>query len=283
MVASLTYRTTDGTRWGGGQGSNLSATQIDINFWTLFSAVQVLEDNFRVGAGIDYITQPVGGNTFFVHLTDHRVLGPFVLPAAQWNPRQAWRPTTTYAAFDVVSNNGQLYLVAVAHTSASTFSPFATDGMGHLLYVLILEAPSNALPVDGIPGQRLVKSTSSPYTTEWATDFVRLVLYIDGQPNPSETLMQFAVVDNMLLPRGLLGSSIFQQTGTITSVEYDLFHNGNPIGSVTFDGPSPESISVSFPSDVECIPGDVLTIVAPATPDTVQANISFTLVAHLTL
>src|ERR1035437_3443367 len=152
MVASLTYRTADGTRWGGGQGSNLAAVTIDLNFWTLFSAIQALEDHSDVNAGIDYINQPSGGNLFYIHLTNHAVLGPFVIPTAQWNARGPWAATTVYGAYDTVTQGGSLYLVLIAHTSGGTFFSGATDGLGHNLYSLLLSSPANSLPTAGTIG-----------------------------------------------------------------------------------------------------------------------------------
>lgn len=282
MPSSLVYRTDDNTRWGGGQGSNLAAVTIDLNFWTLFSAVEALEDHQETQAGIDFINQPNGANTFYIHLTDHRVLGPFTLPAAQWSPKGEWQPTTPYAPFDVVSNNGQLYLVTVAHTSGATFSVLSTDGLGHALYVLILSAPANSLPAGGTTHQRLVKLNGSDYQTAWATDFVRMFVFVEGQPNASETLMQYTVTDAMSLPAGLVGSVVFANVGTQTTVAYSLAKNGAAIGSIIFSGPSPEEIDVSFTATVSFVPGDVITLVAPGTPDAVQSDISFTLLARLT-
>lgn len=282
MVASLTYRTDDGTRWGGGQGSDLAAVTIDLNFWSLFSAIEAVEAAQTNGAGIDYITQPVNGNIFFVHLTDHRVLGPFTLPAAQWNPRGEWQPATLYAPFDVVSHNGSLYIVTVQHTSAGTFSPFATDGLGHSLYILILSSPANSLPDGGTLGQRLTKASGSPYITEWTSDKVRPFVFCQGQPQPNELLLQFTVVDHMTLPVGLSGTVAFANTPTQTDVSFTISLNGASIGSIDFSGPSPEEVSVTFPSTIACEPGDVLTVNGPAVPDTIQADISITLVALLT-
>jgi hypothetical protein len=283
MVASLTFRTSDVTRWGGGLGSDLSAVQVDLNFWTLFAAVDALEATSGAGAGIDFINQPSGGNVFFIHLTDHRVLGPFTIPTAQWNPRGAWAPTTNYAAYDVVSNDGSLYLIVIPHTSGATFSAFATDGLGHNLYNLILTNPADMLPTGGTPGQRLVKSTSSPFETEWLDDHIRLNVFVEGMPQPAETLMQFLVVDHMTLPSGLIGSVIFQGIPSETSVTYTLFQNASAIGTITFNGPSPIDIVVAFAALVHCVPGDVLSLVAPAVPDAAQSNISFTFLATLTL
>lgn len=283
MVASLTYRTNDVTRWGGGQGSDLAAVTIDLNFWTLFSAVQGLQSAASVGAGIDFINQPANGNLFFIHLTDHRVLGPFVIPSSQWNGRGEWAPLTAYAPFDVVSNNGSLYLITIAHTSVSTFSAFATDGLGHSLYVLILSSPANSLPTGGVAGQRLAKASGSPFVSEWVTDFIRMFVFVSGQPNSGETLLQYTVADHMTLFAGLPGTVIHANTPTQSHVSYTLNKNGSAIGSIDFVGPSPFSVSVTFPANVTFVPGDIITLVAPALPDAAQADISFTIVASLTL
>jgi hypothetical protein len=282
MVASLTYRTNDNTRWGGGLGSDLSAVQVDLNFWTLFSAVQALEDHAGAGAGIDYINQPSDGNLFYVHLTDHRVLGPFVIPTAQWTPRGEWAPTTVYAAYDVVYEDGSLYLITIPHTSGSSFSAFATDGLGHLLYNLLLQQPADELPVGGTAGQRLVKSTSSPYTTEWVSDHIRLNVFVLGMPQPSETLTQYLVTDNMTLPTGLVGSVFYEDIFTTTAVEYSLQKNFAQIGTITFNV-SPHTVTVNFPTETTFVAGDIITLVAPAVPDVAQSNISFNLLATLTL
>jgi hypothetical protein len=283
MVASLTYRTNDVTRWGGGLGSDLSATQVDLNFWTLFSAVQALEDHTSVfGAGIDFINQPSGGNLFFIHLTDHRVLGPFVIPTAQWNPRGNWAPNTNYAAYDVVSNNGSAYLITIPHTSGSVFSALSTDGNGHLLYNLLLEQPANELPVSGTPGQRLVKSTSSPYTSEWLSDHIRLALFIGGKPNNGELVLQYAVSDNMTLPTGLIGSVFFANTEPSAPATFQINRNGAAIGTFTFEI-SPPGVAVAFSADIPCIAGDIITITAPSPQDVSLADISLSVVAALTL
>lgn len=279
MVASLTYRTADGTRWGGGLGSDLSATQVDLNFWTLFSAVEALEDHSGVNAGIDYINQPSGGNLFYIHLTNHAVLGPFVIPTSQWNPRGAWAPATLYAAYDLVYQGGSLYLITIPHTSGATFSAFATDGLGHNLYNLVLQQPAAALPAGGNPGQKLVKNSSTDFDTAFVDDRLRMAIFVEGQPLPGETLFLYGVVDNMKLPAGLAGSKFYNLTTATADTTYTLNKNGSPIGTITFNG---SAISVSFAADVTFVFGDLITFIAPATPDTTQAGISFTFTAILT-
>jgi len=281
MPASVVYRTADATRWGGGQGSDLAAVTIDLNFWTLFSAVDVLENALVVNAGIDYINQPTGGNIFYVHLTDHRVLGPFTIPTAQWVARGAWAPTTSYAAYDVVSNNGSVYLITIPHTSGATFSAFATDGAGHNLYNLLLSQPANQLPLGGTPGQRLIKLGTGDFVTEWQTDFVRLALFVAGLPDAGELVLQFAVADNMTLPVGLSGSVIFSNLPAAAPAIFQINKNGAAIGTIEF-APSPHVI-VSFPAAITFVPGDIITITAPSPQDATLSDVSLTLVADLTL
>jgi hypothetical protein len=280
MVESLAYRTADQTRWGDGEGADLSAVVIDLNFWKLFTSLQALEDHQDSFAGIDFMV--LNGDQLFVHLTDHRVLGPLTIPTSRWNPRGEWQPLTGYASFDIVTNNGRLYLVNVQHTSAGTFSPFATDGISHDLYSLLLEQPATRFPTGGTIHQRLVKSSESPFQFEWISDRIRLAPFVAGQPNPGEVVMQYAVVDDMTFPTGLIDSVVFQGTPSGSAVSWTLFKDGDAIGSIDFSGPSPETVTVTFPTDVDFIPGNVITLIAPATPDSAQANVSFTFVALLT-
>lgn len=279
-MESLTYRTEDQTRWGDGLGSDLPAVLIDLNFWRLFSSVAALEDHQDSFAGIDFLV--LTGDQLTVHLTDHRVLGPLTVPTAQWHPKGEWQTTILYAPFDVLSNNGRLYLVNVLHTSAATFSAFATDDLGHDLYTLILEQPATLFPAGGTLHQRLVKSSESPYQFEWVSDRVRLAPSVEGQPDPSEVVMRYVVADDMTLPAGLLDSVVVEGTPTGSDVSWNLFKDGAFIGSVDFFGPSPQTISNTFPVAIDFVPGNVITLIAPADPDSLQADVSFTFVANLT-
>jgi hypothetical protein len=280
FIQSLTFRTVDNTRWGGGNGSDLTATQVDLNFWNLFEAVLDLQMNAPTPVSIDFISQPVGGNQIFITLTNHQVLGPFTIPTSQWNPRGEWQPNTSYAPFDVVSFDGSLFLVTQAVVSAATFNSLAMIGT-QLVYILILSSPQETLPLDGLVGQRLVSQGGSPTDTAWEFDSIRLFVFVENQPNPNETLLQYPVVDNMTLPLGLEGSVAFASTPTQSDVSYSLLLNGSFIGAIDFNGPSPEDVSVTFGEAVACVPGDIISLVAPPVPDSVQAGISFTIVAQL--
>lgn len=279
---AVTYRTDDFTRWGAGQGSNLAAAQIDVNFWTLFSSILALQDHAGDDPrAIDHMT--VTGNQLTVTLRDNTVLGPYTIPTAKWTPRGQWLPATSYSSMDLIIDAGAAYQVIFNHVSAGTFDPSATDGFGHDLYALILPAPSDQIPANGVAGQALVKSTGSPGATQWADRTEKIALFVKGQPLASELLLRYEVAEDITLPIGLAGSKASAGTQTNTNVSYDMFKNGISIGSVDFLGPSPDSVSFNFTAAVSFVPGDILTVVAPAAPDSVQADVSFTFVATIGL
>lgn len=278
-MQSLTYRTDDSTRWGTGYGSDLPANVIDLNFWALFGAVDTLENNQATTVSISYFV--LVGDQLYIHMSNHSVQGPFTVPHTVWNPRGNFLGGQTYQPLDVVSTNGALYIINVAHTSVAPFDPNRTDGNGHNLYSLLLEQPQNELPSNGTPGQRLVKSTVSPYTSQWISDRIRMNLFIEGSPQSSELLFQHLNDVHMTIPAGLEFSIAFSQTPAAATSTFNLFKNlSAPIGTITF-APSP-LVSVVFPSDVPFVPGDIVTMVAPAVPDVSLANISFNIVGLIT-
>jgi len=278
-ITTPTFRTDDNTRWGSGQGSNLAADVIDLNFWNAYRAIQDLENADNTGTGIDFITL-VGGNQLFIHLTDHTVQGPFVVPTTLWTPRGDFLAGQTYFPLDVVSTGGALYIVNVQHTAVEPFNPNATDGHANFLYTLLLDEPQNALPDGGTIGQRLVRTSDSPFGSTWTSDKIRLAPQIFGLPDAAELVMQYLVVDHMTIPLDLEGSAAHARTAPTTTAVFTLKKNDVEIGTVTF-APSPD-VTVSFPSAINFVPGDIITLIAPALQDATLADVSFTFVGLLT-
>jgi hypothetical protein len=135
------YRTAGA--WGAGKGSDLTAAEVDENFFGHESRIANLETTTFVG--IDHIT--VVGDQMTIVMTDHSIQGPFTLPSGTgaWVFMGAWAPGTPYSVNDVITANGAVYLVIFAHTSQASFSPTANDGSGHDFYALLISAP--AIPV----------------------------------------------------------------------------------------------------------------------------------------
>ncbi len=128
---TLTYRSV--------KGSALTAAEFDGNTSDLDGRITTLEDN--PPAAISISSFEVAGTSFYVHMTDSSVLGPYTLPTGEaWSLQGDWLPTTLYAVNDIVRSDGALYLVIFAHTSESVFDAGANDGGGHDFYELALPA-----------------------------------------------------------------------------------------------------------------------------------------------
>lgn len=114
---SITYRTTGA--WGSGIGQDLSAAQVDGNFYNLDGRISDLEANPPEAVSIEGITST--STTLTVQLSNGSTQGPFKLPVATFNYRGAWTTATAYAINDIVSDsNFAAYVVQVAHTTTGT-------------------------------------------------------------------------------------------------------------------------------------------------------------------
>lgn len=126
MTTPITYRTDDATRWGSGKGANLTAAEVDIDFWNLAQAIDGVANNLPQPDNISSIT--VSGTQMTVHLQSGTQFGPFPLPVLMFRWRGAWAANTGYNQIDAFMVAGQgLYVVLIAHTSAASFNEGATD------------------------------------------------------------------------------------------------------------------------------------------------------------
>ena len=122
----IIYRTAG--PWGPGAGGNLSAAQVDGNFFDVASRVQFLELH-----GI----QPVqitafraAGNQLYIDMSDGTTQGPLTLPVVRWFFRGNWTPLTVYNRDDVVTGpNGAIYLVIVCLIPQLIISGFQVQNL----------------------------------------------------------------------------------------------------------------------------------------------------------
>lgn len=162
----ILYRT-DGA-WGAGTGANLTAAQVDGNFYDVSTRVQFLELNPPQPIQIASFSSI--GEHLYIYMSDGSVHGPLTLPTTHWFNRGSWKPNTGYSVDDIFNApNGSVYLVEFDHLSASTFDPGANDGQGHDFYSLLLSMPANSLPIGGGAGYVLTKQSSNNYDVAWAT------------------------------------------------------------------------------------------------------------------
>lgn len=182
----------------------LTKDEFDGNYDNLDGRITLLEDNPPVAVSVDDVTQT--GDQFTFVMTDATTHGPFTIPKVTYVDRGTWAPSTAYAIYDTFTINGALYEVIFAHTSALTFDPSASDGMGHSYYHLIFSAPSNALPTSGETGSVLKKRTTSDYDTIW--DFVNASETI-YDPSSDSGLTSNNVADALEELEGLIPNDAF--------------------------------------------------------------------------
>lgn len=276
MVDQVTYRTTDSLRWGAGQGSDLSASQIDVNFWVLLTALQAIQAQANESAGIDHFV--ISGNNLFVHLTNHFVLGPYTLPTAQWNFRAEWTQHTSYAAFDVVTNDHAVYLVLMNHTSRTTFSAGANDGAGHSYYGLLLSAAPKELPQEGELGQVLQWQTS-PNDVHWVTPTRNIGFWLAVAPDPVEVIIEYQFTEDTTFPASLTGSQFSCRTRPTVNQEFELYQDGGPVGNIIIHPSGAPTITFNHPIDWSA--GEVLSVIGPTIPDPHMTGIRFNFVGLL--
>jgi len=187
---TIIYRTAG--PWGAGKGGNLVAGEVDGNFYDHDRRLNVVEGSIPQLVSISSFQ--VSGNTFYIHMSDGTIQGPFALPQTTWNFRGPWQPSTGYAVNDVVTANGNTYMVLLNHTSGASFDPGANDGAGHPYYGLLLSQPATSMPPGGLPGQYLVKGGTADYLTTWQTPvvFPAQALRVATDPTYSLTLADIA-------------------------------------------------------------------------------------------
>jgi hypothetical protein len=160
---TIRYRTSGA--WGAGVGANLEPAHVDENFYTIDQRVVDIEALPPPAPGIDHFV--INGDQMTVVMEDNTTRGPYTLPVVTLNFRGTWAPTTAYLAGDIFSQGQSIYIALVNHTSAGTFDPGATDGLGNDLYGFGLTV-EGTLPAGGAVGQILTKATAVDYEVEWS-------------------------------------------------------------------------------------------------------------------
>lgn len=144
------FRTDDDTKWGDGKGSDLTAAEADVNFWSLLVRIRSLE----AGEGtrtIDYVD--ITDGVVRIYYTDYSSDGPFYLPTPVLNPRGEWANDRAYLYGDVVTVTARraAYIVLRPHTSPSSpeeFDPDAVDDNDDSLYMLFFNFPASNTQYD---------------------------------------------------------------------------------------------------------------------------------------
>lgn len=315
-MAEPTYRTTDGTKWGVGKGSNLTPTEVDLNFWAVVERIVDLENNPPSAVGIDYFS--ISGDQLTVHMTDHSTLGPYTIPSSTWNFTGQFQAPRDYKIFDVLRQNGNLYLVIYAHTSSSPFDANANDGMGNDYYALILESPTAGqwrgewtaatgylqgdtfkYTADGDPDSgmyNVLRDHDSPAIfdpdhTDGASPgdpVYQLAIPIDRSYDmalfaaapfgAAEKVWEHIAVRSFTLPDDFVGSLAKLTSNNSGTAIFNLHLNGSEIATITFTNSTTGVFTSS--SDQSIVVGDILTLYAPYPSDASLTDLKLTIIGR---
>lgn len=148
---TIVYRTAGA--WGGGKGANLTAAEVDGNFYDHESRIATIEGSPPTPNNIADIS--ISGSVITVTMDDASTFN-LTVPVVTWRWMGDWVGATAYAKNDIIvdSLTGFVYLVLEAHTSdPTTFDPLATVGGttgGDPLYQSILEVAATGGGVAGV-------------------------------------------------------------------------------------------------------------------------------------
>lgn len=250
---AIIYRTTDGAKWGSGKGANLTAGEVDNNFWDLAERTLALESNPPQAAEISNIE--VIGSQMMIYLSNGDSYGPYTLPVAMFRFRGEWSPTTNYAFMDLVTvRQLGLYFVNQTHTSDDTFDP-ARQESGENVYTLMFGESSYVYNFGFFypmrPGQGI---TSGGYMA------ARLFEYPVG------------------LAAGLPGSLAKLRVAPAADLTFDICDkDDNVLGDITFAATETEGV-FTFDNDWTGDVGDILYLAPPVSLDDDARDLMVTIV-----
>jgi hypothetical protein len=256
----IVYRSDDFTRWGAGAGTNLTAAQVDGNFWSLRQAIAALQTS---GSPSDLVSVSSSGGQLTFLRADGSKLGPISLPVARLSWRGPWTPATAYNALDILTVSGigpgtdGLYLVQEDHTSAASFSASAVDASGNPLYYQMFAYPTQPFSVAISVGGPFANMTADPW---------------DGSYELCNVMMPVPVT----FPSGLTTSpapacEIPPASSVVLTLQQ--IHAGGAItlGSINFAAGS-QAGSFSFTGDVTIPAGDSLRLYAATSVDAAMSG-----------
>ncbi len=162
------------------------------------------------------------------------------------NGATGWNLTTTNVTLGTTPLTFTQFGAAVAYTAGTNVSIVGT----------VISVPNANMPYD-IAGSILSK------------------------PTASAVVMRFVAVRAFTLPAALTGSLSKSATAATSSTVFSLQKNGSQFGTMTYAAAGTTG-TFAAASQTSFAIGDILTVVAPASPDATFNDCEFTLIASLT-
>ncbi len=177
-----------------------------------------------------------------------------------------------------------------AHSLGANFARFGPNDSSLFRYrypeSLVGQTISVKLPAFNIFGQRLQDLsglTPTSYTLT-GTGAVQAPAYVSGSwagsPGASQVIERHIFATPVTFPTGLAGSFGTAGTAATAAASFAIQKNGAAVGTMDFPA-SATSASFTMGTATSFAGGDVLTIVAPGSPDASLANLAWTLTGAL--
>jgi len=177
-----------------------------------------------------------------------------------------------------------------AHSAGASFARFGPNDPSLFKYVypasFIGQTIHVKLPSFNIFGQSLqglagLTPTSYSLTGDGAIQGPAYVAgSFSGSPAAAQIVERYIFATPVTFPSGLAGSYGTAGTTAAAAATFSIRHNGTAIGTMAFAAGA-ATASFTMAAATTFIAGDVLTIVAPASPDATLANLAWTLTGTL--
>jgi hypothetical protein len=178
--------------WGAGEGRDLTAAEVDTNFYEVDLRLDALEAVDTGGNVITNIT--VSGSNLYIYVETGTIYGPFELPTSQWRDAGEWTSGNSYFTNDVISVPGYgLYRVLQDHTaSGSRFDASASTTDGDL-YSLLIAMPNPAQYVNVTADTLLLTGTHANKYIR-CNNAIGTLVYLEAGTFPDNTEIHFRQV-----------------------------------------------------------------------------------------
>ncbi|HEX3861773.1 MAG TPA: hypothetical protein VHY35_08765 [Stellaceae bacterium] len=173
-----------------------------------------------------------------------------------------------------------------AHSSGAGFARFGPNDPSLFRYrypaSFVGKTVSVKLPAFNIFGQALQDLSGLTATSYSLTGggAVAAPAYVSdsfaGSPAASQVVERYVFASPESFPAGLAGSYGTAGTAATSAVSFMIAKNGSAVGTMQF-ATGATAATFTMAAAVSFIGGDVLTIVAPGTPDATLANLAWTL------
>ena len=153
--------------------------------------------------------------------------------------------------------------------------PFTANLIGQTIHFKFV-----SLNIVGGGIQDMGSVTAYPYTITGAGQATTTVVngtFVNGRPAASQVLQRYVFAQAVTFAAGLPGSQGTAGVAATAAATCDIQKNGASVGAMLFAGSS-ATAGFAMAAATSFAPGDVLTLVAPASPDATLANLAWTLV-----